>query len=136
MTAAIDRGLVVAGAVAGVLGVALSAAAAHVTGGGPLDISARFLMFHAPALMALAALAGSGPVHAATARLAGAALCVGLALFSGDLAHRAFTGAALFAPAAPIGGIVLMAGWALVAVSAMFGRRVEGPRSDARDRVP
>lgn len=122
-----DRALAAAGGLAGVLGVALSAVAAHITGAGSLDISAHFLLVHAPALLALAALSANGPLHPTTTRLAGAALVVGLALFSGDLAWRSFRAVALFPSAAPIGGVVLMAGWAAVAVAAAIGRRAASP---------
>ena len=47
-----DRILIALGAIAGLAGVALSAAAAHVTGAGSLETAARFLLFHAPALLA------------------------------------------------------------------------------------
>jgi uncharacterized membrane protein YgdD (TMEM256/DUF423 family) len=128
MTGGYERALVAAGAAAGVFGVALSAAAAHGGGSsGALDVPARFLLFHAPALLGLAALASSGPVHPPTARAAGLALVLGLCLFSGDLARRALGGVGLFPRAAPTGGILLMGGWALAAVAAVFGRR----RTDA-----
>jgi uncharacterized membrane protein YgdD (TMEM256/DUF423 family) len=45
---------------------------------------------------------------------------VGAALFSGDLALRAFAGHRLFAFAAPAGGIVLIAAW-LALVAAAIG---------------
>jgi uncharacterized membrane protein YgdD (TMEM256/DUF423 family) len=45
---------------------------------------------------------------------------LGLVLFCGDLAMRAFRGSALFPMAAPTGGFVLMAGWALIAVAALL----------------
>lgn len=116
-----ERLLVVLGAVAGCLGVALSAAAAHVTGGGTLETSARFLLAHAPALVGLAAAAAAGLAHRNTALVAGALLALGLALFSGDLAYRGFRAEALFPMAAPAGGVLMMGGWALAAVSAVIG---------------
>ena len=119
-----ERVLVALGAIAGCLGVALSAAASHVTGGGTLDVSARFLLAHAPALIGLAAAIATYLVHRPTALAAGSLLAIGLALFSGDLASRAFQGAALFPMAAPAGGILLIAGWALVAAAAVIvGRK-------------
>jgi len=118
-----DRALIVLGALAGLAGVALSAAAAHITGGGSLETAARFLLFHAPALLGVAALSGTSLIHPGLARAAGFALALGLALFSGDLALRVFQGVPLFAMAAPIGGVILMAGWFLVAVAALLGAR-------------
>ena len=77
-----DRALVACGALAGLAGVALSAAAAHVTGPGSLDTAARFLLVHAPALLALALLAATGLVHPGLGRAAGLALVLGLVLFA------------------------------------------------------
>ena len=123
MSAAPERVLVALGAMAGGLGVALSAAASHVTGGGTLDISARFLLVHAPALIGIAAATRSGLLHRGVALASGAVLVLGVVLFSGDLAYRAFRSAALFSWAAPGGGILLIAGWALAAVAAVIGGR-------------
>ena len=118
-----DKALVALGGLAGLAGVALSAAAAHLTGAGSAETAARFLLFHAPALLGLAALAGTRLVHPGLSRAAGLALALGLVLFSCDLALRAFQGMPLFPMAAPSGGVVLMVGWALVAVGALLPRR-------------
>jgi uncharacterized membrane protein YgdD (TMEM256/DUF423 family) len=119
-----DRILIVLAALSGFLGVALSAAAAHVTGGGSLQTAAQFLLFHAPALLALVALSRSGLVSIKLARLAGYAMAVGLALFCGDLTRRALAGEALAPMAAPTGGVMLMIGWVLTGVSAAVNARV------------
>lgn len=116
------RLLIVLAGLAGALGVALSAAAAHITGGN-LTTAAQFLLFHAPGLLALAALIAAGSVHPTLAQVAGYLLVLGLALFCGDLSRRAFAGVALFPRAAPTGGILLMLGWVLVAVSALLRLR-------------
>ena len=112
--------LIVLGALAGLLGVALAAAAAHHSGGANLETASRFLMLHAPVLLAVAALAGTGAVHPGLGRIAGWVIVLGLALFCGDLAMRAFRGGALFPMAAPTGGFALMAGWALIALAALL----------------
>ncbi len=119
----LDRLLAALAALAGGLGVAASAAAAHSSGGETLKTAAQFLLFHAPAILALTGFAAAGLTRGALTRLAAAALLIGLALFSGDLALRALTGQALFPMAAPIGGTVLMAGWALAAVAALVPAR-------------
>lgn len=118
-----SRLLVLLGAVAGLAGVGLSAAAAHVAGPGSLDVAARFLLVHAPVLLALAALAAGRVVHARTAEAAGLVLALGLVLFCGDLAGRALAGIVLVPLAAPAGGIALMAGWALAGLAALLPRR-------------
>jgi len=116
------RLLIVLAALSGVLGVGLSAAAAHVTGGN-LTTAAQFLLFHAPALLSLVALIAAGMVHPTLAQAAGFVLVLGLALFCGDLSRRAFSGVALFPRAAPTGGILLMIGWVLVGLSALLRLR-------------
>ncbi len=113
------RILVVLASLSGLLGVGLSAAAAHITGGN-LTTAAQFLLFHAPALLALAALITAGAVSPMLGQIAGYVLVLGLILFCGDLSRRAFSGMALFPRAAPTGGIVLMIGWLLVGVSALL----------------
>jgi len=112
------RILIVLAGLSGALGVALSAAAAHITGGN-LTTAAQFLLFHAPGLLALAALMAAGAVQPTLAQVAGYVLVLGLALFCGDLSRRAFADLPLFPRAAPTGGILLMLGWVLVALSAL-----------------
>jgi len=116
---AAERILVALAALSGLLGVGLSAAAAHLTGGN-LATAAQFLLFHAPALLALVALIAAGAVNVTLARIAGFVLILGLALFCGDLTRRTFSGVALAPMAAPAGGILMMAGWALAGIAAIF----------------
>ena len=113
------RILIVLASLSGLLGVGLSAAAAHVTGGN-LTTAAQFLLFHAPALLGLVALIAVGAVSPMLGQIAGYVLVLGLVLFCGDLSRRAFAGVALFPRAAPTGGIVLMIGWLLVGISALL----------------
>lgn len=115
-----DRALCCLGALSGLLGVVLAAAAAHAPGLGPLETASRFLMIHAPALLALPALASAGLLRPAAARGAGALLALGLLLFCGDLAARSLAGLALLPWAAPAGGVLLMAGWALAGAAALL----------------
>ncbi len=111
--------LMVMAALAGILGIALSAAAAHSSAGPNLDTASRFLLLHAPVLLAIVALAAGGLVHVPIARAAGWVIVLGLVLFCGDLASRAYRGAGLFPMAAPSGGFALMAGWALLGLAAL-----------------
>lgn len=119
----LDRILAALAALAGGLGVAASAAAAHTSGGETLKTAAQFLLFHAPAILALTGLAATGLTRGVLTRLAAAALLIGLVLFSGDLALRALTGTPLFPMAAPSGGVVLMAGWLLAAIAVLIPTR-------------
>lgn len=116
-----ERVLTALGAVAGGLGVALAAAAAHTAAGTALDTSARFLLVHAPALIGVAAALRLGLLHWRTGILGGASLALGLALFSGDLAWRALAGWSPAPMAAPAGGVLLIAGWSLLAAAAVIG---------------
>jgi uncharacterized membrane protein YgdD (TMEM256/DUF423 family) len=118
-----DRVIIVLAALSGLLGVALSAAAAHVTGSGSLTTAAQFLLFHAPALLALVALGAYGPLNAKLARLAAFVVILGLILFCGDLSRRALSGVALAPMAAPTGGILLMIGWGLIGAAGLLSRR-------------
>ena len=108
-----DRVLVFLGALAGAAGVALSAAAAH-TGGGNMATAASFLLMHAPALLVLSLLAATR-----VARYGGYLIALGLILFCGDLLARQFLGDRLFPYAAPSGGMMMIGGWLVVAISAL-----------------
>lgn len=112
-----ERLLFCVGALCGALGVALSAIAAHRTGG-DLGTAASFLLVHAPVLLVLATsrFGGLKTIGAWT-------IVLGLALFCADLAARTFLGARLFPMAAPAGGTLLIGGWLLVAISPLFSQR-------------
>jgi uncharacterized membrane protein YgdD (TMEM256/DUF423 family) len=110
-----DRLLIVAGGLCGAAGVALSAAAAHA-GGGNVGTAASFLLMHAPALLAVGLFHGNKVL-----RGGGWILLVGLFVFAADLLMRDYAGARLFPMAAPAGGILLIAGWLVVAASAFGG---------------
>jgi len=94
----------------GAVGVGAAAAASH-GGYADLTIGANFLLIHAPALIALT-LMPSGRLAVLNLVLLG----LGVALFAGDLAARDLLGHALFPLAAPIGGMGMILGWALVAL--------------------
>ncbi|WP_375457499.1 DUF423 domain-containing protein [uncultured Methylobacterium sp.] len=123
MPTAADRILIALACLAGALGVGASAAAAHIPRADSLKTAAQFLLFHAPAILALVGLGAAGLTHRLAARAAAAALALGLVLFSGDLALRALAGRALFPMAAPSGGVILMAGWLIAAISAVLPAR-------------
>jgi uncharacterized membrane protein YgdD (TMEM256/DUF423 family) len=101
----------------GAVGVALAAAGSHAADAN-LAIAANFLLFHAPALIALSLLRGNR-----LAGIAGWVLAVGLVLFAGDLVMRAKAGTPLFPFAAPLGGGALILGWLLVTASAFWRGR-------------
>ncbi len=115
------RPLLIAAGLCGALGVALSAVAAHRADLPNLGTAANMLMFHAPAFLALS-LAARNRVRL----IASFVLVAGLTLFAGDLLTRAYLGSRLFPMAAPAGGVLLIAGWLGIAVSAVF--RENSPR--------
>lgn len=119
----VDRLLLILGALTGFAGVGLSALAQHGHGDDNLRIGAQFLLFHAPALLALASISRLTIVSTGLVRFSGFLLILGLTLFSGGLAYHSLIGAAPFPLAAPLGGICLMAGWLAASLSPFFGRR-------------
>lgn len=111
-------------ALAGVLGAAgivLAAAGAHMAPGAGLDSAAYMLLFHAAAVLGGAALARQDMLWRPLALAVLAGFVLGAALFSGDIALRAFTAHRLFPFAAPSGGFILIAAWLALAVAALRG---------------
>lgn len=100
-------------------GVILAAAGAHMAPGTGLDSAAYMLLFHAAAVVGGAALLQQGVVWRPLALLALAAWVIGAALFSGDIAMRAFAAHRLFPLAAPTGGIILIGAWLALAIAAI-----------------
>jgi uncharacterized membrane protein YgdD (TMEM256/DUF423 family) len=103
----------------GAAGIALAAASAHAAPGAGLDSAATMLLFHAAALVGGAALLQQGALWRPLAFIVLAAWIVGAGLFSGDIAMRAFAGHRLFPFAAPSGGMIMIAAWLALTVSAM-----------------
>lgn len=120
MNGALDRVIGVAAGLLGAAGVAASAAGAHTAPGANLGTAGVMLLVHAAALVALAIPSvGAGSVR----RVAAFALLVGVCLFAGDLSARAIGRGALFPMAAPLGGLVMIAGWIIAALSYIGGSR-------------
>ena len=116
---------IIAGALAGALGIAASARASH-GGGENLAIAAQFLLFHAPALLALAGLIRVSLIGPRAGAVVLVLFALGLALFSGDLAMRALAGQPLFRMAAPLGGGTLILAWIALAAGALTGEKSRG----------
>lgn len=80
------------------------------------ETAARYQMYHALALLGVAALAqAKGDV----AQPAGWSFVVGIALFSGSLYVLALTGVTKLGMVTPLGGLAMLAGWALVIRAAL-----------------
>lgn len=118
---AASAGLVTAGGVLGLAGVVVSAASSHVGGGALAQTAGTFLLLHAAAVLALAALVGS-VARPAVLAAAAVTLTAGVILFAGDLVLAGLWGWRPFPPAAPIGGGLLLIGWIAVAAGGALSR--------------
>jgi len=101
----------------GFIAVAAGAFAAHGLDGrvdaralAAFDTGARYHMFHALALLAVAWLASLGALPATT--VAGWAFVLGILLFSGSLYYYGLTEARTLVMLTPLGGVAFLAGWA------------------------
>jgi uncharacterized membrane protein YgdD (TMEM256/DUF423 family) len=120
-----QRTWIALGALAGLTAVAMAALAAHGLGG--LDPAALAMVrsgvemhgWHALALLACGLWAPRG---GRLADAAGAAFAVGIVLFCGTVYALALGGVRL-GLVAPAGGTMLMAGWALLGMSAIARAR-------------
>jgi uncharacterized membrane protein YgdD (TMEM256/DUF423 family) len=118
------RILVVLAGLMGAAGVALAAAAAHHGHEGELEAASSMLLFHAPAVLAVALLVERGIIYSKSGNLAAFGFVVAATLFAGDLTLRQFAGHRLFPFAAPIGGTLLIVSWLILAVCAAWRRRM------------
>lgn len=108
------RSTAVTGALLAACAVALGAFGAHALEGrvipdrlGTFETAARYLMYHALGLLLLSRLPGSG--------LAAALITAGVAVFSGTLVLLVLTDTGWLGAVTPIGGVLMIAGWLLVA---------------------
>ena len=81
------------------------------------ETGARYQMYHALALLAVAWLAGERRSRAV--RSAGVAFVLGTLLFSGSLYLLVLTGARWLGAVTPLGGAALLVGWLCLAWSAV-----------------
>ncbi len=114
-----SRILIAGAGILGFAGVAAAAAGAHATGDPRLGGSVALIcLTHAPVLLALGLQAKIRLLPELSALL----LFVGAALFSADISMRVFDYGRLFPMAAPTGGVVMLAGWAVLILSALLPR--------------
>jgi uncharacterized membrane protein YgdD (TMEM256/DUF423 family) len=81
------------------------------------------LLFHAVAVLGSIALLQLGQLWRPLVVIALAGFVFGAALFSRDVALRAFAGHRLFPMAAPTGGTIMIVAWLVLAVAAITGPR-------------
>src|SRR5436190_7898399 len=120
--ALMDRTFLLAGAVAGLIGVGFGAFGAHGLRGrltpdmlAVFETGVRYHMYHALALLLTAALMPRVPGKAIVA--AGWLFVAGIVLFSGSLYLLAVTGVTILGAITPIGGVAFLAGWASLVVA-------------------
>jgi uncharacterized membrane protein YgdD (TMEM256/DUF423 family) len=116
------RTFAVLGAINGLVAVAAGAFGAHELRArlaperlDNWELAAHYQIVHALALLAVAWLAERG---GRTALASGWCLVAGIAIFCGTLYLLAVTGARWLGAITPLGGLALLAGWALLAVTA------------------
>jgi uncharacterized membrane protein YgdD (TMEM256/DUF423 family) len=117
------RILIVLAGLMGAAGVALAAASAHQPDATRLASASSMLLFHAPAVLAATLLAERGVIHMRLGLVAAFGFVVATALFAGDLTLRQYASHSLFPMAAPTGGTLLILGWLVLAVAAVWPRR-------------
>jgi len=120
---AIFRILIGLAALMGADGVILAALSAHQDHATQLEAASSMLLFHAPAVLAVVALAERGLIDRRIAIAAGFGFVVSAELFAGDLTLRQFAGHRLFPFAAPTGGTLLILSWLLLLLAAAWPRR-------------
>jgi uncharacterized membrane protein YgdD (TMEM256/DUF423 family) len=117
------RILVILAGIMGADGVILAALSAHRGHDTQLEAASSMLLFHAPAVLAVVALAERGIIHVKGGLAAAFGFVVAVSLFAGDLSLRHYAGHGLFPLAAPAGGTLLIASWLVLALAAAWPRR-------------
>ena len=119
-----QRTFLLAGALAGLVGVGFGAFGAHGLRGrlsaemlAVFETGVRYQMYHALALMALAAL--SDRLNGRLIEAAGWLFVAGIVLFSGSLYLLAVTGVTVLGAITPIGGVAFLAGWASLVLATL-----------------
>ncbi len=123
-----------AAAVNGLLAVGLGALAAHGLRGRVeperiawIETGSEYGMAHGLALVGVALLVGRAPASPRALILAGWGFLVGTVLFSGALYVMGMTGLRVLGAVVPVGGILLLGGWAALLVYG-WGLRRESRR--------
>jgi uncharacterized membrane protein YgdD (TMEM256/DUF423 family) len=104
------------GFILGLLGVAAGAFGAHALGDSldpdrmrTFETAARYQLIHALALIGIGLAAARWPDQ--SWRMSGALFAGGTVVFSGSLYALSLTGIGAFGAVAPVGGVMLLAGW-------------------------
>ena len=120
-----DRVFGFAGALSALVAVAAGAFGAHALRArlspdllAVFETGARYQMYHALALLAVAWLAAARP-GANSVVWAGGLFLLGTVVFSGSLYTLALTGQRWLGAITPLGGVAFLAGWACLAWAAL-----------------
>ena len=120
-----DRAFLLAASLFGLLGVALGAFGAHALRARvtperlvTFETGVRYMLYHAFALFAVVAVRTWGPDSTASA-VAGIAFVVGVLLFSGSLFLLVLTDTPRWGAVTPLGGVILLVGWAALAYAVL-----------------
>jgi uncharacterized membrane protein YgdD (TMEM256/DUF423 family) len=115
------------GAILGLAGVIAGAAGTHALRGtldtadlATFETAVRFQIYHALGLLAVGILAELWKEKSLA--VSGVLFCVGIVIFCGSLYLISVAGLRFFGAVAPIGGLSLMAGWAMLAWTALHRR--------------
>jgi len=108
----------------GACGVVLAAGAAHLADASRLGPASSMLLFHATAVLGAVALTDRGVLHARIGIVAAFSFVIAALLFAGDLTVRQYADHSLFPMAAPTGGTLLIASWIVLALSAVWPRKM------------
>ncbi len=111
-------------ALMGLLGTVALAMAAHMGGANSLQTAGQFLLFHAPAIIAVTVARRLHLMPMRWGANAVSVLILGVALFCGDLTLRVLASTSLFPMAAPVGGGLIMLGWAGLAICSAVSKNV------------
>ena len=119
-----DKTLLLVGAVAAFLAVALGAFGAHGLRArlspdmlAVFETGVRYQMYHALAILIVGLILGR--LDGWMFRAAAWAFTAGIVLFSGSLYLLALTGVTILGAITPIGGLAFLIGWGLLAVAAV-----------------
>ncbi len=111
-------------AVNGLMAVIAGAFGAHILASrldakllGAFETGAQYQMYHAIALLGVAWMVTERPGRLTAA--AGYCMLAGIVLFSGSLYGLTLLGWTWLGPVTPLGGVLLMTGWLLLAVAAL-----------------
>ncbi len=119
-----DRTFLLIGAAAGLIGVGFGAFGAHGLRGrlspdmlNVFEIGVRYQMYHALALLLVAAL--TGRVEGRLLPAAGWSFTAGIVIFSGSLYVLSMTGQSALGAITPIGGVAFLIGWICLILAAL-----------------